>query len=128
MQSGRRRVIAVETPTGCRLHLLSAADKTPIISCPVGALTMITGHDHSFGQTSGYVILNCMVKYYIYEVMFYAICNTKYGISHTQYVIDSTGRWRVRTPFDLTPMGDLRPNGKSGDRRRREVSASLCTL
>ena len=57
-----------------------------------------TGHDHTFGQTSRYVILNCIVKYYRYYVMFYASSKTPYAIRNTQYAIHSSGRWRVLRP------------------------------
>ena len=51
---------------------------------------LYNGHDHSFGQIYRYVILNCIVKYYRYDVMFYAIRNMQYVIRNTQYAIRNT--------------------------------------
>ena len=60
------------------------------------------GHDHSFGQTSRYVILNCIVKYYRYYVMFYEIRNTQYAIRNTRYIVLAETMTKAETP---SPMG-----------------------
>ena len=57
------------------------------------------GHDHSFRQTSQYVMLTCIVKYYRYDVMFNAIRHTPYAIRNTQYAIDNTGRNDDQRPY-----------------------------